>query len=226
MKKVVLAFSGGLDTSCAVKWLQEQYGAEVICFSAFIGEVADKSKLRKRANAGGATKIYIEDLKEEFAKDFIMPALWAHARYEGKYPLATALGRPLIAKHLVQVAQKEGAEKLALLAKGGDAGLQWSAAKTVSRREAQGIAPAALRKIMTADASKLPAHAGAERGDRGYAIFRISKVIPGEYKPDSQSADALAALDRQSGAEQFDAYVASLRARAKVEINSANLEKK
>src|SRR5258708_4903600 len=101
-KKVVLAYSGGLDTSCAVKWLQDQYGFDVICFSAFIGEVADKTKLNKKAKAAGATKIFIEDLKEEFAQDFIMPALWAHARYEGKYPLATALGRPLIAKHLVR----------------------------------------------------------------------------------------------------------------------------
>lgn len=113
MKKVVLAYSGGLDTSCAVKWLQEEFGLEVICFSAFIGEVSDKDKLRKKAEAAGAKKIYIEDLKEEFAQDFILPALWAHARYEGKYPLATALGRPLIAKHLVQVAEREKAEFVA-----------------------------------------------------------------------------------------------------------------
>ncbi|MBI3312822.1 MAG: argininosuccinate synthase [Candidatus Omnitrophica bacterium] len=113
MKKVVLAYSGGLDTSCAVKWLQDQYGLEVICFSAFLGEVKDKNLLRKKAAAGGARKIIIEDLKEEFAQDFILPALWAHARYEGKYPLATALGRPLIAKHLVKTAQKEGAQYVA-----------------------------------------------------------------------------------------------------------------
>lgn len=113
MKKVVLAYSGGLDTSCAVKWLQDQYGFEVVCFSAFIGEISDKEKLRRKAKLTGASKIYIEDLKKEFAQDFILPALWAHARYEGKYPLATALGRPLIAKHLVQIAEKEGAEYVA-----------------------------------------------------------------------------------------------------------------
>lgn len=113
MKKVVLAYSGGLDTSCAVKWLSEQRGLNVVCFSAFIGEVKDKNKLIQRAQAAGAVKTYVEDLKAEFAKDFILPALWAHARYEGKYPLATALGRPLIAKHLVKVAQKEGAEFVA-----------------------------------------------------------------------------------------------------------------
>ncbi|MBI4115154.1 MAG: argininosuccinate synthase [Candidatus Omnitrophica bacterium] len=110
MKKVVLAYSGGLDTSCAVRWLGERYGVEVVCFSAFLGEARSPSVLRKRAFAGGASRIYIEDLKDEFAHDFILPALWAHARYEGKYPLATALGRPLIAKHLVRIAQKEKAD--------------------------------------------------------------------------------------------------------------------
>lgn len=113
MKKIVLAFSGGLDTSCAVRWLRERYGAEVVCFSAFLGEARTPAILRKRAFAGGASKIYIEDVKKEFARDFILPALWAHARYEGKYPLATALGRPLIAKHLVRIAQKERADAVA-----------------------------------------------------------------------------------------------------------------
>lgn len=113
MKKVVLAYSGGLDTSCAVKWLSEQHGLDVVCFSAFIGEVKDKAKLIQRARAAGAIKTYVEDLKGEFAKDFILPALWAHARYEGKYPLATALGRPLIAKQLVAIAKKESAEFVA-----------------------------------------------------------------------------------------------------------------
>lgn len=113
MKKIVLAYSGGLDTSCAVRWLEERYGAEVVCFSAFLGEARNPAVLRKRAFAGGASRIYIEDLKKEFARDFILPALWAHARYEGRYPLATALGRPLIAKHLVRIAQKEKADAVA-----------------------------------------------------------------------------------------------------------------
>lgn len=113
MKKIVLAYSGGLDTSCAVKWLQERYGAEVVCFSAFIGEVKNPAVLRKRAFRAGAKQVYIEDLKEEFAHDFVLPALWAHARYEGKYPLATALGRPLIAKHLVRIARQEKADAVA-----------------------------------------------------------------------------------------------------------------
>jgi argininosuccinate synthase len=113
MKKVVLAYSGGLDTSCAVKWLQDHFGLEVICFSAFIGEVKDRKKLEKRAFAAGAAKVYIEDLKDEFARDFILPGLWAQARYENGYPLATALGRPLIAKHLVKIAEREGAQYVA-----------------------------------------------------------------------------------------------------------------
>lgn len=112
-KKVVLAYSGGLDTSCAVKWLQDNYNCDVICFSAFIGEISNAKKLEKKAYATGAKKIFIKDLKEEFAQDFILPALWAHARYEGRYPLATALGRPLIAKHLVQIAEKEKAQYVA-----------------------------------------------------------------------------------------------------------------
>ncbi len=113
MRKIVLAYSGGLDTSCAVKWLKERYGTEVVCFSAFLGEVGNPAVLRQRALAAGAARIYIEDLKKEFAHDFILPALWAHARYEGKYPLATALGRPLIAKHLVRIAQKVNADAVA-----------------------------------------------------------------------------------------------------------------
>lgn len=108
-KKVVLAYSGGLDTSCCVRWLIDNYDLDVICFSAFIGEASNKELLRKRALAAGAKKVYIEDLKKEFAQDFILPSLQAHATYEEQYLLATAIGRPLIAKHLVAIAQKEKA---------------------------------------------------------------------------------------------------------------------
>jgi argininosuccinate synthase len=112
-EKVVLAYSGGLDTSCCVKWIQDHYNLDVICFSAFIGEVPNASVLVKRAKAAGAIKTIVRDLKQEFAKDYILPALWAHARYEGKYLMATSLGRPLIAKHLVEIAQKEKAQYVA-----------------------------------------------------------------------------------------------------------------
>ena len=116
MKKIVLAYSGGLDTSCIVKWLSEQ-GYEVICFVADLGQGLgqgeDFSAIEDRALAAGAKKVYIKDLQDEFVEDFILPALKANAIYEGKYLLATALGRPLIAKYLVQIAHKEKAEAVA-----------------------------------------------------------------------------------------------------------------
>lgn len=112
MKKVVLAYSGGLDTSCIVKWLSSR-GYEVICFMADLGQGLGKGEniaaIEKRAYAAGAKKVYIKDLQDEFVDNFILPALKAGAVYEGKYLLATALGRPLIAKHLVEIAHKEKA---------------------------------------------------------------------------------------------------------------------
>lgn len=134
--------------------------------------------------------------------------------------------RRLARREAAALAHKEGAAKLAALAKDGDAALRWSAAKAVSRRDPQGLAPAALRRIMAANAAKLPAYVGIERGDQGYAIYRVSRVIAAEARTEQQNAEELARIDRQVGAEQLDAYLASLRARAKVEINRANLEKK
>lgn len=121
MNKVVLAYSGGLDTTCCIKWLQDK-GFEVVCFSADLGSEFSPQDLRKRAIKGGVSKIYIKDLKEEFAKEYILPALGASAIYEGKYLLSTALGRPLIAKHLVGIAKCEKAGFVAhgCTAKGND----------------------------------------------------------------------------------------------------------
>jgi len=116
MKKVVLAYSGGLDTSCIVRWLKER-GYQVICFAADLGQGLGQGEsfeaIEERALAAGASKVYIRDLQEEFINDFIIPALKANAIYEGKYLLATALGRPLIAKYLVQIAHKEKATAVA-----------------------------------------------------------------------------------------------------------------
>lgn len=112
MKKVVLAYSGGLDTSCIVRWLKEQ-GWEVVCFVADLGQGEDFDAIEARALSGGASKVYVKDLQEEFIQDFILPSLKANAVYEGKYLLATALGRPLIAKYLVQIAHKEKANAIA-----------------------------------------------------------------------------------------------------------------
>jgi len=116
MKKVVLAYSGGLDTSCIVRWLKERE-YEVICFVADLGQGLgageDFDAIEARALAAGASKVYIKDLQDEFVKDFVMPSLKANAIYEGRYLLATALGRPLIAKYLVQIAHKEKADAVA-----------------------------------------------------------------------------------------------------------------
>ena len=98
VKKVVLAYSGGLDTSVIVRWLIETYRCEVICFAADIGQKEELSGLREKAIKTGAAKIYIDDLQEEFARDFVFPALRANAIYEGTYLLGTSLARPLIAK--------------------------------------------------------------------------------------------------------------------------------
>ena len=111
MKKVVLAYSGGLDTSCLIRWYKDK-GYEVIAFMADVGQGSDFKAIEKRALATGASKVYVLDLKEEFVKDYVFPAIKANAVYEGKYFLATALSRPLIAKHQVLVAKKEKATTL------------------------------------------------------------------------------------------------------------------
>ena len=113
MKKVVLAYSGGLDTSVIIPWLKETYGYEVIAMAADIGQGEELEHLEEKALKSGASKIYIEDLREEFVTDFIFPTLKAGAVYEGKYLLGTSFARPLIAKRLVEIAEKEGAEAVA-----------------------------------------------------------------------------------------------------------------
>ena len=109
-KKVVLAYSGGLDTSVIVRWLIETYGCEVIAFAADVGQKEELEGLEEKAINTGAGKIYIEDLQEEFVKDFVFPALRANAVYEGRYLLGTSLARPLIAKKQIEIARKEGAD--------------------------------------------------------------------------------------------------------------------
>ncbi len=112
MNKIILAYSGGLDTSCCIPWLRDK-GFEVVCFSADLGSEFSPQDLRKRAKKSKASKIYIRDLKKEFAKEYILPSLKAGAVYEKKYLLSTALGRPLIAKHLVDIAKEEKASFIA-----------------------------------------------------------------------------------------------------------------
>ncbi|MBU2251817.1 MAG: argininosuccinate synthase, partial [Proteobacteria bacterium] len=110
VRKVVLAYSGGLDTSVILRWLIETYRCEVIAFAADIGQKEELSGLREKAIKTGAAKIYIDDLQEEFARDFVFPALRANAIYEGTYLLGTSLARPLIAKRQMEIARMEGAD--------------------------------------------------------------------------------------------------------------------
>ncbi|RPJ02420.1 MAG: argininosuccinate synthase, partial [Deltaproteobacteria bacterium] len=110
VKKVVLAYSGGLDTSVILKWLKNEYGCEVIAFTADVGQAEELDHLEEKARNTGASKIYIEDLREEFVRDFVFMALKANAIYEGTYLLGTSIARPLIAKRQVEIAQLEGAD--------------------------------------------------------------------------------------------------------------------
>lgn len=109
-KKVVLAYSGGLDTSIIVRWLIETYGCEVIAYAADVGQKEELKGLEKKALKTGAKKIYIEDLKEEFVRDYVFPCLKANAIYEGTYLLGTSIARPLIAKRHIEIAHKEKAD--------------------------------------------------------------------------------------------------------------------
>jgi argininosuccinate synthase len=113
VKKVVLAYSGGLDTSVIVPWLKENYGCEVVCFTADVGQGDETDGLEAKALNSGATKLIISDLREEFARDYIFPTLRAGAVYERKYLLGTSMARPLIAKKQVEVAHQEGADAVA-----------------------------------------------------------------------------------------------------------------
>src|SRR5437016_3270054 len=113
MKRVVLAYSGGLATSVAVRWLGEELGVEVIALAADVGQGGDFDEIRRRALAAGAVEAVVVDCREEFARDFVTPALKANAKYEGKYPLVSALSRPIIVKHLVAAAREHGADAVA-----------------------------------------------------------------------------------------------------------------
>ncbi|MFN3714095.1 MAG: argininosuccinate synthase [Alcanivoracaceae bacterium] len=112
IKKVVLAYSGGLDTSVIVRWLQETYQCEVVTFTADIGQGEEVEPARAKAQAMGVKEIYIEDLREEFARDFVFPMFRANTIYEGEYLLGTSIARPLIAKRLIEIANETGADAI------------------------------------------------------------------------------------------------------------------
>ena len=113
INKVVLAYSGGLDTSAMLLWLKETYGCEVVCYCADVGQGEELSGLEDKAKATGASKLYVEDLREEFVKDFVWTAVKANALYEGVYLLGTSLARPVIAKKQIEIARAEGADAVA-----------------------------------------------------------------------------------------------------------------
>ena len=112
-RKVVLAYSGGLDTSIILKWLQSEYGAEVVTFTADLGQGEELEPARRKAEMMGAQQIYIEDLQEEFVRDFVFPMFRANTVYEGQYLLGTSIARPLIAKRLIEIAEETGADAIA-----------------------------------------------------------------------------------------------------------------
>ncbi len=112
IEKVVLAYSGGLDTSVILKWLQDSYGCEVVTFTADIGQGEELDSVRPKAQQFGVKEIFIDDLREEFARDFVFPMFRANAIYEGEYLLGTSIARPLIAKRLVEIAKKTGADAI------------------------------------------------------------------------------------------------------------------
>lgn len=141
-EKIVLAYSGGLDTSVILKWLKETYDAEIIAFTADIGQKDELDGLEEKALATGASKVYIDDLRNEFAKDFIFPMFQSGALYEGQYLLGTSIARPLIAKRMVEIARAEGATAIAHGATGkGNDQVRFELAAAALAPELKVIAP-------------------------------------------------------------------------------------
>ncbi|HEY0379712.1 MAG TPA: argininosuccinate synthase [Pyrinomonadaceae bacterium] len=113
IKKIVLAYSGGLDTSVMLRWIKERYGCEVVCYCADVGQGEELDGLEAKAHETGASKLYVEDLREEFVREYVWTALKANAVYEGVYLLGTSLARPVIAKRQIEIARREGADAVA-----------------------------------------------------------------------------------------------------------------
>src|SRR5216684_3578013 len=113
INKIVLAYSGGLDTSVMLRWLKERYGCEVVCYCADVGQGEEMDGLEAKALETGAAKLYVEDLREEFVREYVWTAVKANAVYEGVYLMGTSLARPVIAKRQIEIAQQEGADAVA-----------------------------------------------------------------------------------------------------------------
>src|SRR5438874_3237025 len=173
--KIVLAYSGGLDTSVILSWIKEKYNAEIVAFCANIGHEEELKGLAKKAKNTGASKCYIVNLEEEFARDFIFPMLQAGAIYEGQYLLGTSIARPLIAKGMIEVARKEKADALAHGATGkGNDQVRFELTAAALAPELQVIAPwrdarfrdqfpGRAEMISYCDAKKIPVQASAKK---------------------------------------------------------------
>jgi argininosuccinate synthase len=173
--KIVLAYSGGLDTSVILRWLKENYQAEIIAFCADIGQEEELDGLQAKALRTGASKCYIDDLQEEFARDFIFPMFQAGAIYEGQYFLGTSIARPLIAKRMVEIARAEKADAMAHGATGkGNDQVRFELAAAALAPEVRVIAPwreerfreqfpGRVEMITFAKANKIPVEASAEK---------------------------------------------------------------
>src|SRR5690349_15347989 len=173
--KIVLAYSGGLDTSVLLSWIKEKYDAEMIAFCANIGQEEELRGLEAKAKKTGASKIYIDDLQEEFARDFIYPMLHAGAIYEGQYFLGTSIARPLIAKRMVEIAKKEKADAIAHGATGkGNDQVRFELTAAALAPDLQVIAPwrdvryrsefpGRAEMIAYCDAKKIPVQASAKK---------------------------------------------------------------
>ncbi|MGR3498901.1 MAG: argininosuccinate synthase [Limimaricola soesokkakensis] len=176
-KKVVLAYSGGLDTSIILKWLQTEYGCEVVTFTADLGQGEELEPARKKAEMMGATSIHIEDLREEFVRDFVFPMCRANALYEGLYLLGTSIARPLISKRLVEIAEAEGADAVAHGATGkGNDQVRFELAAYALNPEIKVIAPwrewdltSRTRLIEFAEQHQIP----ISKDKRGEAPFSV-----------------------------------------------------
>ncbi|HYR57487.1 MAG TPA: argininosuccinate synthase domain-containing protein, partial [Chthoniobacteraceae bacterium] len=173
--KIVLAYSGGLDTSVLLAWIKETYGAEMIAFCADVGQEEELDGLESKALRTGASKVFIDDLREEFARDFIFPMMQAGAIYEGQYFLGTSIARPCIAKRMVEIAKAEGADAIAHGATGkGNDQVRFELTAAALAPELEVIAPwrqerfreqfpGRAEMIAYCEAKKIPVQASAKK---------------------------------------------------------------
>ncbi len=179
VRKVVLAYSGGLDTSVILKWLQDTYDCEVITFTADIGQGEEVEPAREKARAAGVKKIYIEDLREEFVRDYVFPMFRANTLYEGEYLLGTSIARPLIARRLVEIARREKADAISHGATGkGNDQVRFELGAYALMPEVRIIAPwrewdlLSREKLLAyADANGIPVDFKKRKGEAPYSMY-------------------------------------------------------